>query len=267
MVPRFSYFKNWRQYEYVHMLCWLCKDFAWNRGQKELWIIALIPTVLVGVDFIHESYVNNYVVDFAHYSAQLMWVGANAAWSLGELFFPLYDDAISVTDTSDVALHTGRWWASLLLLLAFVPIALLYLVWLPWVLYHALREKQEKEQRLLVAEAAKQHHDIADIHNPAHSLDVANVATQSLGAHESPYKALVAATLSPPANTGATGGKKRGAHDSPPSPAAGEDGEARSVRAIPEAAAEAAARADGTQGEGEGGEGAGKRGEERRLGL
>jgi len=199
LVPRFAYFKSWRQYEYVHMLCWLCKDFAWNRDQKELYAIALIPTVLVGVDFIHESYLNNYVVDYAHYSAQLMWVFANAAWSVGELFFPLYDDPIPVTEVSTESLHTGRWWASMLLLMAFIPIALLYLVWLPWVLYHALVERQEKVEQVLDAYAAKQHN--AEF-NPALSFSVGKDSESrtesraSLGSNESPYRALVAATLS-----------------------------------------------------------------------
>jgi len=195
LVPRFAYFKSWRQYEYVHMLCWLCKDFAWNRHQQEMYVIALIPTILIGVDFIHESYRNNYVVDNAHYSAQLMWVFANAAWSIGELFFPAYDDAIPVTDVSRESLHTGRWWASMLLLLAFIPIGLLYFVWLPWVLYHALVERQEKMEQVLDEYAARQHN--AEF-NPALSLsgDGIEETRASRGSLQSPYQALVAAALS-----------------------------------------------------------------------
>ncbi len=167
LFPRFKFFRNWRQYEYVHMVCWLCKDYMWNRNQQVLWVICLIPTVLVGLDFMHESYSKNYVVDFAHYTAQLLWVFGNAAWSFGELFYPQYDEPIPVTDPSALAVRTGRWWSCVLLMFAFVPIVLLYFVWVPWVIGHALIERQRKMEKMLDSFSAKKHNEEF---NPAFSF-------------------------------------------------------------------------------------------------
>ena len=151
MVPRFACFSNWRQYEYVHMLCWCCKDFAWNRMLAPLWIIAVIPTVLVGVDFIYETYSKNYMVDCAHYAAQLIWVFANASWSIGELFYPEYDDPIPITTVDYDSVRTGRWWACILALCAFIPIAVLYFGWFPYIICGALNERTKREKDLLNA--------------------------------------------------------------------------------------------------------------------
>lgn len=157
MTPRFRFFGNWRQYEYMHTLCWICKDLAWNQLWDGFWWVALVPTVLVGCDFIHESYSKGYVVDTAHYSAQLLWVFANAAWAFGELYYPQYDESLPVTTAGGNSVHTGRWWASVLLLMAFVPILLLYFVWMPYVVWRAVDERFDKEGQLLdSAKAAAQ---------------------------------------------------------------------------------------------------------------
>jgi hypothetical protein len=50
--PRFSYFKSWRQYENIHVLFWIGKDYAWLTCNKVLWIIFLIPTLLIALDFV-----------------------------------------------------------------------------------------------------------------------------------------------------------------------------------------------------------------------
>jgi hypothetical protein len=150
LFPRFNCFANWRQYEYIHMMCWLCKDLCWNRGTwmetdsawPTIWYFALVPTILIGFDFMYETWRKNFIVDFAHYTAQLLWVIANAAWAYGEMNTS-YDDAFPVTDTSHTALMTGRWWASVLLLASFAPIVILYFVWLPWVLINAIKEREQ----------------------------------------------------------------------------------------------------------------------------
>jgi hypothetical protein len=157
MVSRFKFFRNWRQYEYVHMLCWCMKDFAWNRMIAPLWIVALIPTVLVGADFIYETYSKNYIIDFAHYSAQLLWVFGNAAWSAGELFNAAYDEPIPVTNASYDSVRTGRWWACILLLLAYVPILCLYFGWVPYIILGALKERYQKEEDVLNAAESQAH--------------------------------------------------------------------------------------------------------------
>lgn len=54
-TPRFSYFKNFRQYENIHTLFWLCKDLAWNLDNISMWFVFLFPTVLVAVDLLWVS--------------------------------------------------------------------------------------------------------------------------------------------------------------------------------------------------------------------
>jgi hypothetical protein len=50
------YFDSFRQYEHIHTLFWLGKDFAWNLSNGPMWIVFLIPTLAVAVDFIYLSY-------------------------------------------------------------------------------------------------------------------------------------------------------------------------------------------------------------------
>jgi hypothetical protein len=53
LKSRFGYFKNWRQYEYMHIVCWLAKDFSWMISSKPLWILFTIPTLAVAFDFVY----------------------------------------------------------------------------------------------------------------------------------------------------------------------------------------------------------------------
>ena len=71
------------------------------------------------------------MIDFAHYTAQMIWVIANAAWAGAELYTPDLDDPFPLRPAAGAyptALQTGRWWAAVLLVCAFVPIVLLYVL-------------------------------------------------------------------------------------------------------------------------------------------
>lgn len=126
--PRFpNLFRSMRQYEYLHMLFWIGKDLAWNRLWPVPWGIFFVLTFAVGADFVYITYQKGYWVDCAHYSAQFLWVLANFAWGLGEQFFKGYDNAIPLSVHNKLALSTGRWWAQLILVLAYVPLIALYL--------------------------------------------------------------------------------------------------------------------------------------------
>jgi len=131
LKSRFSYFVTWRQYEHAHTLFWLGKDLSWNRLEPVPWILFSIPTILIAVDFIWVTWNKGQVVDSAHYMAQLIWVLANLTWAGGEIFNPRYDEPIPITTRSPTAYKTCRWWSSILLVLAFVPIGVLYLVVFP----------------------------------------------------------------------------------------------------------------------------------------
>mmetsp|Transcript_13638 Transcript_13638/g.22756 ORF Transcript_13638/g.22756 Transcript_13638/m.22756 type:complete len:232 (+) Transcript_13638:494-1189(+) len=134
--PRFSYFENWREYEHAHMLCWLGKDLAWDTTTQSLWIICLIPTFLIAFDFIWVTWQSKRMaIDCAHYVAQLIWVVGNGVWALGEVFtIPGNDDDSpphSMWRGSKTATTKCRWWSSIILAAALVPIVCLYMVWLP----------------------------------------------------------------------------------------------------------------------------------------
>ena len=69
MSSRFSYFKNFRQYENVHMMFWLAKDLAWNRSNIGLWVGCLVPTIFVATDLAVISYhckvsLNNLIINY-----------------------------------------------------------------------------------------------------------------------------------------------------------------------------------------------------------
>jgi hypothetical protein len=48
--PRCSTFRNFRQYENLHMLFWISKDLAWNRLNLPLWLVCLFPTIFISAD-------------------------------------------------------------------------------------------------------------------------------------------------------------------------------------------------------------------------
>jgi hypothetical protein len=57
LKPRFQfYFATWRQYEHIHTLFWLGKDFAWNLNNKIMWIVFLIPTFFIAIDYMYKTW-------------------------------------------------------------------------------------------------------------------------------------------------------------------------------------------------------------------
>ena len=86
--PRFPCFANWREYEQIHILFWLGKDYAWNSIDAPLWYVCSISTLLIGVDFMWESaQQENAGIEFAHYLATFFWIIANMIWAIGEIFY------------------------------------------------------------------------------------------------------------------------------------------------------------------------------------
>jgi hypothetical protein len=136
LIPRFSYFRHWREYEHIHTLFWLGKDVSWNQSCAPAWIICLIPTFLIGADFIYMTWkTNKMTIDMAHYIAQLIWVLGNMLWAMGEVtaITGETDDgtAYFIFSLSPEAARQCRWYSAWLLFAAYVPIAMLYFVWLP----------------------------------------------------------------------------------------------------------------------------------------
>lgn len=111
-------FSSWKHYENVHILLWLGKDTAWNWDWKVMWVCFTIPTVLIGIDFIHKSlFTRRLMIDHAHYCAQFLWVFSNLIWAYGELFLPeVRDGAIDFWTVSAEAKKSARWYSTWVLL-------------------------------------------------------------------------------------------------------------------------------------------------------
>lgn len=134
LVPRFSYFRYWRQYENAHTLCWLGKDLSWNRLSAAPWVLCLVPTILIAVDFIFVTGnpKHRMLDDAVHYFAQLLWVVGNMLWAMGNIFVDsdTDDDPRFIFKMLPHGAHL-RWYAAWVLFAAYWPIVLLYAVWLP----------------------------------------------------------------------------------------------------------------------------------------
>ena len=48
--------QSWREYEYLHALFWLGKDFSWVSGYAVPWAVFLVLTALLSFDFIYQTY-------------------------------------------------------------------------------------------------------------------------------------------------------------------------------------------------------------------
>jgi hypothetical protein len=120
-----SLFSRWTDYENIHILFWLGKDAAWNLRLPAMWAVFMVPTLLVGSDFAWKTlFKKRLVIDHAHYLAQLFWVLSNAAWAGVELFFPdnhRLDKTVDLLPLTSDALHSGRWYASWVLMVACLP--------------------------------------------------------------------------------------------------------------------------------------------------
>ena len=132
LTPRFQQlFPTWRDYENIHIFFWLGKDTAWNGLIPSMWVIFVIPTILVALDFSYTSFFNKFtLIDHAHYVAVFLWVMGNFTWALGELFYPEYDAAFPLGGSSDSSyLLTARWWSSWIMVSSYLPLAAVYAIW------------------------------------------------------------------------------------------------------------------------------------------
>jgi len=127
------YFQSWKEYENIHSLFWLLKDTGWNWWVPSMVVIFFVPTFLLSIDFVWITlWDRKMLVDHAHYLAQLVWLCSASAWAAGEFFLtPNHDDPIGLLNFSLEARITSRWYASWMLVLAFVPIVVLHMIWIP----------------------------------------------------------------------------------------------------------------------------------------
>lgn len=128
-IPYFTYFKNWRQYEFFHIMCWIGKDLSWNLKMPIMWIICTTLTFIISLDFIRVTLNSKRLaMDLIHYIVQFIWICANIVWSAGEIFDISSDDTHSLFTYNPI---TSRWIASEILFIAYIILAIFYIVWIP----------------------------------------------------------------------------------------------------------------------------------------
>lgn len=143
LICRFKSIGSWRRYEFAHMFFWLLKDYCWCSKDKIMWLAGAIPTIYISIDLIIVTWKNKGLfVDLVHYLSQLIWVFSNITWAFSELFYldsdlpPNYHNKKEFGDGL-----TGRTIASLLLILSWIPIVVLYFIWLPLTVMNQIKSE------------------------------------------------------------------------------------------------------------------------------
>lgn len=127
--PYFTFFENWKQYEFFHMVCWLTKDIGWCFLNQYIWFPAVIMTLLISIDFIRYSVKGKrYAMDLTHYVIQLVWLIGNIVWSTGETFNLTRDTPHTIFSVPNPI--TSRWIASIIFTFAFAIIIAFNLTWI-----------------------------------------------------------------------------------------------------------------------------------------
>jgi len=142
-----------RQYEYILIFFWLLNDLFINLLSPVLWCVSFLFTFIIAVDivFIYYNHSKNKqsqsesqsqlqlqsqgesdYIDFFHALSQFLWLVSHFAWGCGELFNPKYDDPIPIGKNDKEAVNTGRWWSQVILVMAWMPIAVMYVIYLPY---------------------------------------------------------------------------------------------------------------------------------------
>lgn len=154
LVCRFPIINTWRRYELVHVFFWLLKDYSWCSFDKLLWVVGAIPTLFISIDFIVVAAKNKkMVVDISHYVAQLIWIFSNLTWAMVELFNIGGKDGDNSQSYYRASDHpNGRLVASIILILAYVPIFVLYLIWLPLSVSGKINSNTNKSRDIILSD-------------------------------------------------------------------------------------------------------------------
>jgi hypothetical protein len=133
LICKFKNIGGWRRYEYIHMFFWLLKDYCWCSQDKIMWLAGVVPTIYISIDLIIVTWKNKELfVDFIHYLSQLIWVCSNITWAFFELFNLDSDLPPNYYNKTEFTTKiTGRKIASIILILSWMPIVVLYFIWLP----------------------------------------------------------------------------------------------------------------------------------------
>lgn len=127
--PYFTFFENWKQYEFFHMVCWLTKDIGWCILNKYVWFVAVITVLIVSIDFIRYALnAKRCAMDLTHYIIQLIWLIGNIVWSTGEIFNLSRDTPHTIFSQPNPI--TSRWLASIIFTFAFSIVIIFNAIWI-----------------------------------------------------------------------------------------------------------------------------------------
>lgn len=135
---------TWRRYEFLHMFFWCLKDYSWCVEDSLMWFIGAIPTLFISFDLIWVPWRNNskLFIDLMHYCAQFLWVISNITWAFIELF---EIDSDLPPDFNNPKRVNGRLVAFWILVMAWIPILILYLIWLPLTCSNQIQIQEERQ--------------------------------------------------------------------------------------------------------------------------
>lgn len=94
-----------------------------------MWVVFAVPTALLSCDMFYLTLTSDDYVSHAHDFAELLWITANLVWACSEVFYPDGED-VPVYLTSELRTSNLRWVATWLVVSAFFPLVVMYLIWI-----------------------------------------------------------------------------------------------------------------------------------------
>mmetsp|Transcript_7338 Transcript_7338/g.9589 ORF Transcript_7338/g.9589 Transcript_7338/m.9589 type:complete len:392 (-) Transcript_7338:429-1604(-) len=139
--PRFQlWFRDWIEYETLHVLSWSFKDTMWIWGSVAGYSIGFIITLVLTVDIIWVLWSHSgQWIDLFHYFAVSLWIFANGVWAIGELMLEspnediipdkAWEDYSFIPPPSEITYFWGRNMAGYFFLFATLDILCFYAYW------------------------------------------------------------------------------------------------------------------------------------------
>lgn len=101
-------------------------------GDKALWTVFVIPTVLVALDFVRVALTYKYALtECMHMLMYFWWIMGNTLWALVDVYGD--EDAADIYTIFEApnTYMNFRWWGGWMFVIAFLCLIALYVVWIP----------------------------------------------------------------------------------------------------------------------------------------
>lgn len=140
-------FKSFRDWEMAALLLWIGKDVAASQEFGSWWIIFHILIYAVTVFMLNSSLnTRKVLIDHLHYLATAFWLLGTFIFQLSHLYLRSFTSnpweyLYPRHQTSE---YVGNYMSVILTLLAFVPLGVLYLVWVPATLLGRINEDAQE---------------------------------------------------------------------------------------------------------------------------